>query len=132
MRRIAIVLLVIIAVVAGFAAWNVYGAWPVPDGYAFPRHSMWGGGPDGLYEGTLVVEDGCVLTETGHTVIWPPFSSLAIEDGEPVVRIGFTTISMGEPVSLGGGFYEDGVLPEVASGADEWDCPETWFLTTGL
>ena len=134
MRSIGVVVAIVavVGVVAiGFVAWNVYGTWPVPAGYAFPRHSLWGSGPAGLYEGRLVVDDGCILTEDGDTVIWPPFSSLAITDGQPIVRIGLDSVQIGDPVRLGGGYYEAGLLPEVARGADRWGCPGTYFLTTG-
>jgi hypothetical protein len=121
---------VVVAVVIGFLAWSTYGAWPVPQGYAFPRHSMYGG-PDALYEGRLAVEDGRIVTEEGATVIWPPFSFLTVVDGEPVVRIGWRSLAVGAPVRLGGGYYGGGVLPDAAATAADWGCPGDYFLTTG-
>jgi hypothetical protein len=122
-------LLVAMAMVAAGVGWLTYGAWPEPVGYDFPRHSIWGG-PLALFEGTLAVDDGCVEAEGGFSVVWPPGSWLAIEDGQPVVHIGLASIGMGEPVRMGGGFYEEGDLPPTSFNAGT--CPPPYFLSTGI
>jgi hypothetical protein len=131
LKRVALALVVAMVAVAAYAAWYVYGAWPVPAGYEFPRHSMWGSGPTALYEGMLVEEDGCIRTATGsQLVIWPPGYSLALVNGEPVVRGSGQEIRMGQSVRLGGGFYDDS-LP-VGEDAERSRCGGPWFITTGL
>jgi hypothetical protein len=132
LRRAALTLAIVLLAAGGFAVWYVYGAWPVPQGYEFPRHSMWGGGPGGLFEGTLVETDGCIRTHDGLTVIWPPGYRLVIVGGVPVVHGSGQEIRMGEPVALGGGWYESGPLPEVAASAETSRCGGPYFLTTGL
>jgi hypothetical protein len=131
-KRVALLLAVAVVAVGAYTAWYVYGAWPVPDGYEFPRHSMWGQGPAGLFEGTLVEEDGCIRTEDGFTVIWPPGYRLSVDAGEPAVHGSGQEIRMGERVAMGGGWYELGPLPEVAAQAEGSRCGGPYFLTTGL
>jgi hypothetical protein len=130
-RRIALGVGVVVVLGAAAAAWYVYGPVPVPDGYRFARHSMWGGGPAALYEGTLVEDDGCVRTADGFTVAWPPGYRLDVEDDELVVRGGGRTVRMGDQVRMGGGFYESEPLPDILSGASDSGCPMPFFLTTG-
>ena len=122
-----------IALVVGVAltAWSVFGAWPVPEGYAFPRHSIWGGGPAALFDGVLVEEDGCIMTEGGGTVVWPPGSWLSVEGGEPIVHVSWRAVRMGERVRMGGGEYSRAELTGVAAGAAGTRCPGPFFLTTG-
>lgn len=117
---------------AAYAVWSVYGAWPVPDGYEFPRHSIWGGGPTALFEGILVDADGCITTDGGDTVVWPPGSWLSVNGGAPLVHTDFSQVRMGERVRLGGGFYSRAQLAGVAASAAESRCPEPFFLTTGI
>jgi hypothetical protein len=117
---------------AWFVLWNVYGAWPVPEGYEFPRHSIWGGGPAALFEGTLVEEDGCILADGGGAVVWPLGSWLSIDQGEPIVHVSWREVRMGERVRLGGGEYSRDELAGVAAGAAETRCPGPFFLTRGI
>jgi hypothetical protein len=132
LKRGAVVLVVAVLAVGALTVWYVYGAWPVPEGYAFPRHSIWGSGPAALFEGTLVVEDGCIQTAaaTPATVVWPPGFRLAIEDGEPVVHGGSRDLRMGQPVRMGGGWYESGDPPPTSF--DIGNCPAPYFLSTGV
>ena len=117
----------------GYAAWSIYGAWPVPTGYEFPRHSQWGGGPQGLFEGVLVEREGCILTDGGGTVVWPPGSSLSLDRNEaPIVHIDGQDLRMGELVRLVGGQYSRAELSSVAGGAAESRCPEPFILTIGI
>ena len=76
-RRWLLALGIIAVAVPVALAWYAFGAWPVPSGYSFPRHSMFGG-PDALYVGTLEDVDGCIRTaEYGSfAVVWPPGSRL--------------------------------------------------------
>jgi hypothetical protein len=62
LKRGVLATVIAVLAVAAFTGWYVYGAWPVPDGYTFPRHSIWGSGPAALFEGTLLIEDGCIRT----------------------------------------------------------------------
>ena len=117
--------------VAALGLFYTYGAWPVPPGYEFPRHSLWGG-PTALYEGTLVERAGCILTESGSTVVWPPGYWVSIDAGRPVVHGIGLEIRMGGPIRLGGGEYDREQLASVASNAAQTPCPEPFFLTTGL
>lgn len=132
LRRLAKVMGIALVVAVALTAWSVYGAWPVPEGYEFPRHSLWGGGPTALFEGTLVEEDGCIVTDGGGTVVWPPGSWLSVEEGEPIVHVSGREVRMGERVGLGGGQYSRAGLADVASGAAESRCPEPFILTTGI
>jgi len=130
-RRLLLALGVAAAAVALSVTWFVYGSWPVPDGYFFPRHSMFGG-PDALYVGTLVGVDGCIRTagDGSFAVVWPPGYGLSIEDGEPVIHGGFSEVGMGEQVRMGGGYYEDGSPPPGAR--DIGTCAPPFFLSTGF
>lgn len=125
---------VLILAAGACALWNVYGAWPVPDGYEFPRHSMWGGGPVALFEGQLEVVDGCIRTVGVEptTVVWPPGYSLSLQDGQPIVHGIGHDARMEESIRLGGGYYTRDQLRAVAAGAAETRCPGPFFLTTGL
>lgn len=132
LKRIGLGLAVAVMAIGAYAAWNVYGTWPVPERYAFPRHSMWGSGPAALFEGTLEEIDGCILTSGTQrfTVVWPPGYSLAIAGGEPVVHGGPREVRMGEPVRMGGGYYESGDPPPTTITAGS--CPPPYFLSTGI
>lgn len=119
----------VVIALAAYAGWYVYGAWPVPHGYDFPRHSIWGGGPLALFDGTLILDGTCVRTATdGATVVWPPGYRLAIVGGEPVVFGGSRRLPMGQRIQMGGGFYDN---PPPTS-FDVGDCPAPYFLSTGF
>ncbi len=122
---------IVAVAVALSLAWYVYGTWPVPEGYSFPRHSMLGG-PAALYVGSLEDADGCIRTagDQSFAVIWPPGYRLSLEGGEPVVHGGARDIGMGELIRMGGGYYEDGSPPPGARDVD--DCSPPYFLSTGL
>jgi hypothetical protein len=132
LKRISLIIGLAVLATAAFGAWYVYGSWPVPDGYAFPRHSAWGGGPTALFEGSLLEVDGCIRTAGAQqfTVVWPPGSSLALVGGKPVVRGSGREVRMGEPVRMGGGYYESGEPPPGTR--DLGDCPAPYFLSTGF
>jgi hypothetical protein len=132
LRRAGLVVGVVLVAASVYGLWYVYGAWPVPDGYEFPRHSIWGGGPTALFEGGLSDHDGCITTDGGSTVVWPPGFSLSIEAGRPVIHGAGQDLQMGQQVRLGGGEYTRTELAAVASGAAATRCPEPFFLTTGL
>ena len=127
--RVAVALLVVVVALAAYAGWYVYGAWPVPQGYDFPRHSIWGGGPLALFDGTLTLDGSCIRTAIdGATVVWPPGYRLAIVGREPVVFGGSHRLLMGQPVQMGGGFYDNPPPTSFAIG----DCPAPYFLSTGF
>ena len=130
LARALVVIGLLTLAAGGFAAWNVYGAWPVPDGYAFPRHSIWGGGPTARFEGRLADVDGCIRTagNDGASVVWPPGFSITVEDGMPVVHGILHDVRMGELVRMAGGWYE--TVPP--TGRDVGSCPPPYFLSTGL
>ena len=130
-RRLLVALGVVVAAVALSVGWLVYGGSPAPDGYSFPRHSMFGG-PDALFVGALEDVDGCIRTagDGSFAVVWPPGYRLSIEGGEPVVHTGFHAVGMGEPVRMGGGYYEDGRPPPVSR--DVGRCAPPFFLSTGF
>ena len=88
LRRSLLVLGTVAVAVALYLAWSTYGAWPVPSGYSFPRHSMWGG-PQALYTGTLEDVSGCIRAagDESFAVVWPPGYRLSIESGEPVIHL---------------------------------------------
>jgi hypothetical protein len=122
----AVVIAIVLAV-----AWYTFGTWPVPGGYAFPRHSLFGG-PTALFEGRLQDVGGCIRTDgdDSFAVVWPPGYRLSIEAGEPVVRAGFREIRMGEQIRMGGGYYESGDPPP--GSRDVGGCAPPFFLSTGL
>jgi hypothetical protein len=132
LKRIGLVVGVAILAAGGFGIWYVYGAWPVPEGYEFPRHSEFGG-PSALFEGELQELEGCVRAATdfgAFTVVWPPGYSLTLDQGEPIVNGGALRVRMGEPVRMGGGYYESGDPPPGAR--DLGDCPAPYFFSTGF
>ncbi len=132
MVRGMLLLLGVVAAAAALAvAWNVFGGWPVPNGYSFPRHSMFGG-PAALFEGTLEDIDGCIraTADGSFAVVWPPGYWLSVEDGELVVHAFAQAAGMGEPVRMGGGYYEDGQPPP--GSRDIGTCAPPFFLSTGL
>lgn len=130
-RRSVLVLGIVAVAVALYLAWSTYGAWPVPSGYSFPRHSMWGG-PDALYFGTLEDVDGCIRAagDESFAVVWPPGYRLSVEDGEPVIHGGSREVAMGEQVRMGGGYCEDGRPPPGTR--DVGSCAPPFFLSTGF
>ncbi|MEX0625637.1 MAG: hypothetical protein WD402_03745 [Chloroflexota bacterium] len=130
LRRFAMLIGVALVVGGAYAAWYIYGAWPVPDGYAFPRHSIWGSGPGALFEGELVEVDGCIETtgDDSSTVVWPPGYFLRVQDGQPVVHGSWRELRMGESVRMGGGWYS--TVPP--TGFDIGGCPPPFFLSTGF
>jgi hypothetical protein len=132
LKRAGVLVAVLLVAAGAYALWYVYGAWPVPDGHEFPRHSIWGGGPTALFEGNLSDHDGCITTDGGATVVWPPGYSLSVEAGRPVIHGDGGDIQMGQQIRLGGGEYSRGELRGVAAGAATSRCPEPFFLTTGL
>lgn len=103
--RSLIVLAIAVVAIALSVGWYAFGAWPVPNGYSFPRHSQFGG-PDALYVGTLENVGGCIRAagDDSFAVVWPPGYWLSIDAGEPVVHGGFREVRMGEPVRMGGGY----------------------------
>jgi hypothetical protein len=111
--------------------WYAFGAWPVPSGYSFPRHSMFGG-PDALFEGTLRDVAGCIRTDGADSfaVVWPPGYRLSIEAGEPVVHAGLRKVHMGEQLRMGGGYYESGDPPP--GSRDLGGCAPPFFLSTSF
>lgn len=124
---------VVLVAMGAYALWYVYGAWPVPDGYEFPRHSMWSGGPTALFEGELVDQDGCIRTrgEGGATVVWPPGYSLQLNGGRPAVHGSGRVVGMGASIRMGGGWYD--TWDQVASvGTSATRCAPPFFLTTGF
>ena len=130
-KRVGVALLALAIAGVAFVAWLTYGAWPVPAGYTYPRHSIWGG-PTGLFEGTLTLDGSCVRTDEASpaTVVWPPGYRLAVVGAEPVVFGGTRGLRMGEPIRMGGGWYEDGSPPPTTF--DLGDCPAPYFLSTGF
>lgn len=130
-RRASIAVVVIVALAAAVGVWLVFGAFPVPDGYAFPRHSMFGG-PAALFEGALQDVDGCIRTDgdPSFAVVWPPGYRLGIESGDAVVHAPDRKVRMGEAVRMGGGYYEDGQPPP--GSRDIEACAPPFFLSTGF
>lgn len=55
---------------------------------------------------------------------------LNLEGGEPVIHGGARGIGTGEPIRMGGGYYEVGFPPPGAR--DLGDCSPPYFLSTGL
>lgn len=131
-RRSVLVLGIVAVALVLYLAWSVYGGWPAPRGYSFPRHSMWGGGPAALYVGTLEDVDGCIraVGDVSFAVVWPPGYRLSIEGGEPVIHGSFRDVGMGEQVRMGGGYYEDGRPPPGTRDAGR--CEPPFFLSTGF
>jgi hypothetical protein len=130
LKRLAKLMGIALVVAVALTAWNVYGAGPVTEGYEFPRHSIWGGGPGALFEGQLIEVGGCIETagEESSTVVWPPSYFLTVEDGEPVVHGGWREVRMGESVRMGGGWYP--TVPP--TGRNVAGCPPPFFLSTGF
>lgn len=126
-----LVLGIVAVAVALYLAWSTYGAWPVPSGYSFPRHSMWGG-PTALFVGTLKDVDGCIraASDDSFAVVWPPGYRLSIEDGEPVIHGGSRELWMGEDIRMGGAYYEDGQPPPESR--DIGTCAPPFFFSTGF
>jgi hypothetical protein len=122
---------VLVLAIGGYLLWFLYGGWPAPEGYSFPRHSMLGG-PQALFEGSLEDVDGCIRTagEGSFAVVWPPGYSLSIDDGKPVIHGGFRDVGMGDEVRMGGGYYEDGAPPPGTR--DVGACSPPYFLSTGF
>ena len=130
-RRAVLVLGAVAVAVALAGAWNIFGSFPVPSGYSFPRHSMFGG-PDALFVGTLEEVDGCIRAtgDASFAVVWPPGYWLTTEDGQPIVHGLTREVGMGEPVQMGGGYYEDGQPPP--GSRDIGECAPPFFLSTGI
>ena len=130
-RRAFLALGVVVVAGALYRAWYVYGGWPAPNGYSLPRNSMLGG-PTALYVGTLEDVEGCIRAagDISFAVVWPPGYHLSIEGGEPVIYGRFREVGMGEPVRMGGGYYEDGRPPPGTR--DVGSCAPPFFLSTGF
>ena len=87
---------------------------------------------DAQFVGILEEVDGCIRAagDASFAVVWPPGYWLTIEDGEPVVRRLARGVRMGEPVQMGGEYYEDGQPPP--GSRDIGECAPPFFLSTGL
>jgi hypothetical protein len=131
LRRTLLVIGIVVLAIGAYVLWYLYGGWPAPEGYSFPRHSMLGG-PQALFEGSLEDADGCIRTagEGSFAVVWPPGYSLSVNDGEPVIHGGSRQVRMGEEVRMGGGYYEDGRPPPGTRHVGA--CAPPYFLSTGF
>jgi hypothetical protein len=123
----------VVLVLAALVVMYLYAPVGAPAGYHFPHHAMLGGGMDALYEGVLVEEDGCVMTEGRDTVVWPPGYGFETRDGRLVVVGGGRVVGMGEAVAIGGGFVHRDDLRRfpLALGTAEVPCGGGYFLATG-
>jgi len=91
---------------------------------------------EALYEGTVIVEDGCIrLGEEPdrHTVIWPSgFRYLARGDGIVLDRDGHRIGSLGSNLSLGGGevptLWESGPVDDSMRQEALERCPGRYWL----
>ena len=122
--------LTVVGLAVAFIALYVYAPVGAPAGYYFPRHSIIGG-PDARYEGVLVEQDGCVQTETGDTVVWPPGYRFDVRDGQLVITGGGQDVILGEPVAIGGGWYDRGQIAAIAADVADVPCGESFFVSTG-
>jgi len=129
-RAVLIALAIVLAGAAIVVIGYFYRA-PVPDGYALPRHNWWGGGPAGLYAGSLVDRNGCIGTDDGETIVWPARYSLAIVDGRPMVNGDGRWATPGDEVRLGGGWYDTAEVLASVTG-EKTDCPAPYFITTSF
>ena len=132
LKRIGALALVVVLTLVVLGVMYFYAPVGAPAGYHFPHHAMFGS-MDALYEGVLVEADGCVITETGDTVVWPPGYGIELRDGRLVVVGGGQVNGMGEPVALGGGFISRdniGGYP-LAAGSADVPCGDRFFLTSG-
>jgi hypothetical protein len=126
---------VVIGLVLVLAAWALmllYAPVAAPTGYHFPHHAIFGG-MDALYEGVLVDVDGCVMTEGGDTVVWPPGYGLEMRDGRLVVVGGGRVVGMSEAVAMGGGFLSRDVIAgfSLAVGSADVPCGDNFFVMNG-
>jgi hypothetical protein len=138
LRWIGLAVVMVIVGLGAYAAWLLYGGWPPPPGYSFPRHSMWGQGPAALFEGSLQNMDGCIRTigetigDRTFAIVWPPGYDLFLDkaDSRPVIRGAWRELRLGEPVRMGGGYYESGDPPPTSRAID--GCAPPYFLSTGF
>jgi len=132
LKRIGAVAIGVVLVLAVWVVMLLYAPVGAPAGYHFPHHYMFGG-MDALYEGVLVEVDGCVMTEDGATVVWPPGYGFEIRDGQLVVVGGGRVVGIGEAVAIGGGFVDRDTLQRfpLALGTAEVPCGGDLFLTNG-
>ena len=68
--------------------------------------------------------------DESFAVVWPPGYRLSVEGGEPVIHGNARGVGMGEPIRIGGGYYEDGRPPPETR--DVGSCAPPWFLSTGF
>lgn len=91
-----------IVIVALVAACATHGS--------LPTHNQAGGGPAALLEGVLVQAGPCVYvsaSEQRWLAIWPPGFDLS---GAKVVDAsGVAVATIGQPISVGGGEYTEGM-----------------------
>lgn len=132
--RVALVALAGVVIVAGLLVFGYFYRAPAPPGYAFPRHNWWGGGPGGLFKGTLVEADGCIrirgAAASEYTVVWPARYQLRLVDDVPQVVGDNRTARTGDLVELGGG--EGGTADTLKSITGETTrCPAPYWITTG-
>jgi hypothetical protein len=131
---VAAVVLGVIAVVATVFVAGYFHRVPAPAGFDMPRHGLWGGGPAALFTGTIVEEQGCLVTDSDDdpsTVVWPARYYLRVNDGHLEVHGDGRVYVVGQPVALGGGQYHRDELNGVAPEAATTRCPEPFWLTTG-
>lgn len=107
-----------------------------PAGYHWPQHTLWGGGPAAVAEGTLGEDGGCFYLEPEPPgqpalIVWPMFSSVSTTTEGPVIHIDGHELHIGERVRFGGGWYDD-QLPESGQDALRVPCGGPWLLVTGV
>jgi len=132
LKRIGALAVAVLLTLAVLAVMYLYAPVGAPAGYHFPHHAAFGA-MDALYEGVLVEGGGCVMTETGDTVVWPPGYGFELRDGRLVVVGGGRVVGLGEPVALGGGFISREHLRgfPLAAGTADVPCGNSFFLTPG-
>ena len=85
-------------------------------GVSILRYGPQAGRPTALATGTLRIEEGCTTIDFGEPtpsmILWPPGTSLTIVEGRVHVVSDGVTAADGDPISLGGGQYDDQAFVE--------------------
>lgn len=131
-------LLMAFVALAGSACELFTGGPVTDDGIFLPRHRSTASEPQmaGALSGVLELERNCLWIRSGtqrHLAIWPPGTTVALQDGQAVVTTPRGAAQVGDRIVVGGGERKDIRDVQAALGRDApRDCVSDlyWIVST--
>jgi hypothetical protein len=108
-------------------------------GLFVPKYQAMDQQPTAIMTGVLVVDDGCIWIESPESgrwlALWPTTISVSTGDPVRVNRYG-VEVSEGEPITIGGGAYEEpqhvAFVEDLIGQSIPTECLEKYWLVTEL